>query len=93
MLVLIANYLIIFVIYNNTCKCFYVIIYSNISYFLQGTPCDLLTGEERKYAKGPEYPSNHLSCSVEMVDLQKNCRYNFVIFHNLQHLYTRIIMI
>ncbi|EFN89463.1 ATP-dependent RNA helicase SUV3-like protein, mitochondrial [Harpegnathos saltator] len=37
-----------------------------------GTPCDLLTGEERTYAKGLDNPSNHLSCSVEMVNLQSN---------------------
>lgn len=44
----------------------------------QGTPCDLLTGEERKYINGPDNPANHLSCSVEMVNLQSNCRYHFV---------------
>ncbi|XP_012220462.1 ATP-dependent RNA helicase SUV3 homolog, mitochondrial [Linepithema humile] len=36
----------------------------------RGTPCDLLTGEERKYAKDPDNPANHLSCSVEMANLQ-----------------------
>lgn len=35
-----------------------------------GTPCDLITGEEHKYAKGEESPSNHVSCSVEMVNIQ-----------------------
>lgn len=34
-----------------------------------GTHCDLLTGEERRYAISPNVPANHLSCSVEMVNL------------------------
>ncbi|XP_020281676.1 ATP-dependent RNA helicase SUV3 homolog, mitochondrial [Pseudomyrmex gracilis] len=38
----------------------------------RGTPCDLLTGEERKFIKNPDSPANHLSCSVEMVNLQNN---------------------
>lgn len=38
----------------------------------RGTPCDLLTGEERKCIKGADNPANHLSCSVEMVNLQNN---------------------
>lgn len=50
--------------------------YSNIYIFIlfQGTPCDLLTGEERKYIKGADNPANHLSCSVEMVNLNSNCK-------------------
>ncbi|XP_028049728.2 ATP-dependent RNA helicase SUV3 homolog, mitochondrial [Monomorium pharaonis] len=38
----------------------------------RGTPCDLLTGEERKYVKGQNISANHLSCSVEMANLQNN---------------------
>ncbi|KYM98234.1 hypothetical protein ALC62_11084 [Cyphomyrmex costatus] len=38
----------------------------------RGTPCDLLTGEERKYVKGYNNSANHLSCSVEMANLQNN---------------------
>ncbi|EZA53186.1 ATP-dependent RNA helicase SUV3-like protein, mitochondrial [Ooceraea biroi] len=38
----------------------------------RGTPCDLLTGEERTFAKNPDNPADHLSCSVEMVNLQNN---------------------
>lgn len=34
-----------------------------------GTPCDLVTGEEKTYAKDEEHPAQHLSCSVEMVNL------------------------
>jgi ATP-dependent RNA helicase SUPV3L1/SUV3 len=35
------------------------------------TPCDLLTGEERKYADPENKPSNHLACTVEMANLEK----------------------
>ncbi|XP_064631088.1 ATP-dependent RNA helicase SUPV3L1, mitochondrial-like [Lineus longissimus] len=31
-----------------------------------GTPCDLVTGEERRYAADEENPSNHVACTVEM---------------------------
>ncbi|CRL07148.1 CLUMA_CG020141, isoform A [Clunio marinus] len=34
-----------------------------------GTPCDLVTGEERKYAKNEDFPSKHVSCTVEMTSL------------------------
>ena len=37
----------------------------------RGTPCDLVTGEERKYAREDEEPSNHVSCTVEMTDCNK----------------------
>ncbi|KAG6798484.1 ATP-dependent RNA helicase SUV3, mitochondrial [Apis mellifera caucasica] len=35
-----------------------------------GTPCDLITGEEHKYAKDVTCPANHISCTVEMANLQ-----------------------
>ncbi|XP_054009082.1 ATP-dependent RNA helicase SUV3 homolog, mitochondrial [Hylaeus anthracinus] len=35
-----------------------------------GTPCDLITGEERSYAKNEMSPANHVACSVEMVNVQ-----------------------
>ncbi|XP_076220811.1 suv3 RNA helicase isoform X2 [Nomia melanderi] len=35
-----------------------------------GTPCDLITGEERKYAKNEMSPASHVSCSVEMVNVE-----------------------
>ncbi|KAG7201036.1 hypothetical protein KM043_003387 [Ampulex compressa] len=38
----------------------------------RGTPCDLITGEERINVKGEENPADHASCSVEMVNLNKN---------------------
>ncbi|XP_054164747.1 ATP-dependent RNA helicase SUV3 homolog, mitochondrial-like, partial [Oppia nitens] len=31
-----------------------------------GTDCDLVTGEERRYAKEDNMPSNHIACTVEM---------------------------
>ncbi|XP_015429514.1 PREDICTED: ATP-dependent RNA helicase SUV3 homolog, mitochondrial [Dufourea novaeangliae] len=34
-----------------------------------GTPCDLITGEERRYARNEMSPANHVACSVEMVNL------------------------
>ncbi|XP_043251160.1 ATP-dependent RNA helicase SUV3 homolog, mitochondrial [Colletes gigas] len=34
-----------------------------------GTPCDLITGEERSYAKSEMSPANHVACSVEMVNI------------------------
>ncbi|KAF3425615.1 hypothetical protein E2986_05162 [Frieseomelitta varia] len=35
-----------------------------------GTPCDLITGEEHRYAKNAESPANHTSCSIEMANIQ-----------------------
>ncbi|XP_066587588.1 ATP-dependent RNA helicase SUV3 homolog, mitochondrial [Prorops nasuta] len=35
----------------------------------KGTPCDLITGEERKYAHKDEIPANHVSCTVEMASV------------------------
>ena len=31
-----------------------------------GTPCDLVTGEERAFALGKDHPASHVSCTVEM---------------------------
>jgi len=57
---------------------FYIYILLFIYYFIlfQGTPCDLVTGEERRFAKNPDNPAEHISCSVEMVNLQNNCKYH-----------------
>lgn len=35
----------------------------------KGTPCDLVTGEERKFAINSESPSSHVACTVEMTSL------------------------
>ena len=37
----------------------------------RGTPCDLVTGEERKYANENEEPSSHVACTVEMTNCSK----------------------
>ncbi|KAK5644789.1 hypothetical protein RI129_006089 [Pyrocoelia pectoralis] len=34
-----------------------------------GTPCDLVTGEERSYADAGKNPSGHVACTVEMTSL------------------------
>ncbi|CAH1783944.1 unnamed protein product [Owenia fusiformis] len=35
----------------------------------QGTPCDLVTGEERRYADPDGEPSSHVACTVEMTSV------------------------
>lgn len=40
---------------------------------LQGTDCDLVTGEEKKIVKGDE-ASAHCSSTVEMVSLTQHCK-------------------
>ena len=40
----------------------------------RGTPCDLLTGDEKQFASGdPGTPSGHLSCTVEMANVESYC--------------------
>ena len=36
-----------------------------------GTPCDLVTGEERKFADPEETPSSHVACTVEMTSVNQ----------------------
>ena len=38
-----------------------------------GTKCDLLTGEERRFANADGSPSNHIASTVEMVSLKDLC--------------------
>lgn len=40
----------------------------------KGTPCDLVTGEERKYANPDGTPSTHVSCTVEMTSINTPCK-------------------
>lgn len=40
---------------------------------LRGTDCDLVTGEERKYAKENQTPSAHVACTVEMTSVNTPC--------------------
>lgn len=38
-----------------------------------GTPCDLVTGEERRFARGEGSPSSHVACTVEMTSMNVPC--------------------
>ncbi|KAI1297274.1 ATP-dependent RNA helicase SUPV3L1, mitochondrial [Halotydeus destructor] len=38
-----------------------------------GTPCDLVTGEERTYAKSDQDPAKHVASTVEMVSTSSTC--------------------
>ena len=38
-----------------------------------GTPCDLVTGEERRYANPEGIASNHVACTVEMSSVNTPC--------------------
>jgi ATP-dependent RNA helicase SUPV3L1/SUV3 len=40
----------------------------------RGTPCDLVTGEERKFAVNSESPSAHVACTVEMTSMAIPCK-------------------
>lgn len=40
-----------------------------------GTPCDLVTGEERQSANLDGTPANHVACTVEMAALNKKCEF------------------
>lgn len=48
----------------------------------RGTACDLVTGEERKYAVSENEPSSHISCTVEMASL--NHRYEVAVIDEIQ---------
>ena len=38
----------------------------------RGTPCDLVTGEERRYAREDGEPSSHVACTVEMTNVSQH---------------------
>lgn len=46
----------------------------------KGTPCDLVTGEERKYADEKDEPSKHVSCTVEMANVNTPCMFDYFNF-------------
>uniref|UniRef100_A0A1B6D0T0 ATP-dependent RNA helicase SUV3 homolog, mitochondrial n=1 Tax=Clastoptera arizonana TaxID=38151 RepID=A0A1B6D0T0_9HEMI len=48
----------------------------------RGTPCDLITGEERKFCQQNNTPANHVSCTVEMTNL--NTLYEVAIIDEIQ---------
>ena len=45
------------------------------TFVLKGTPCDLVTGEERIFQKGDQDPASHVSCTVEMLSVHTPCKY------------------
>ncbi|KAK9877040.1 hypothetical protein WA026_016067 [Henosepilachna vigintioctopunctata] len=47
-----------------------------------GTPCDLITGEERNYADPSGAPSSHVSCTVEMTSV--NTPYEVAVIDEIQ---------
>lgn len=40
----------------------------------KGTPCDLVTGEERRTGQDDGTAANHISCTVEMTALNRRCK-------------------
>ena len=45
----------------------------------RGTPCDLLTGEEKQFASGDaEAPASHMSCTVEMANVHSYCESSLI---------------
>lgn len=50
----------------------------------RGTACDLVTGEERKYALGEGNPAAHVSCTVEMTSV--NIPYEVAVIDEIQML-------
>ncbi|XP_071440725.1 ATP-dependent RNA helicase SUV3 homolog, mitochondrial [Hetaerina americana] len=50
----------------------------------RGTHCDLVTGEERRYARDDNEPSNHVSCTVEMTNV--NMPYEVAVIDEIQML-------
>lgn len=43
-------------------------------FLFQGIFCDLITGEERRWAVSENEPSNHLACTVEVCSTTRECR-------------------
>ncbi|XP_067000401.2 ATP-dependent RNA helicase SUV3 homolog, mitochondrial [Anabrus simplex] len=48
----------------------------------RGTPCDLVTGEERRFADPDGNPSSHVSCTVEMTSI--NTPYEVAVIDEIQ---------
>uniref|UniRef100_A0A0N5AMU9 ATP-dependent RNA helicase SUV3 homolog, mitochondrial n=1 Tax=Syphacia muris TaxID=451379 RepID=A0A0N5AMU9_9BILA len=49
-----------------------------------GVKCDLITGEERRYAVNPSTPSSHIACTVEMLATDRS--YDVAIIDEIQML-------
>uniref|UniRef100_A0A1A9WC08 ATP-dependent RNA helicase SUV3 homolog, mitochondrial n=1 Tax=Glossina brevipalpis TaxID=37001 RepID=A0A1A9WC08_9MUSC len=50
----------------------------------RGTPCDLVTGEERKYGINENTPAAHVACTVEMTSI--NTPYEVAVIDEIQQL-------
>ncbi|KAI5713545.1 hypothetical protein M8J76_001063 [Diaphorina citri] len=48
----------------------------------RGTPCDLITGEEKKFIQGEEKPASHVACTVEMTSV--NIPYEVAVIDEIQ---------
>lgn len=48
----------------------------------RGTPCDLVTGEERRFASPTGEPSSHVACTVEMTNV--NQHYEVAVIDEIQ---------
>jgi ATP-dependent RNA helicase SUPV3L1/SUV3 len=51
----------------------------------RGTPCDLVTGEDRKWASPEGEPSNHISCTVEMTNISQTYEVKYRTFQQTLH--------
>lgn len=52
----------------------------------KGTPCDLVTGEERRMGNEDETAANHVACTVEMAALNRRCKHTMVTIAYILHL-------
>ncbi|XP_064552930.1 ATP-dependent RNA helicase SUV3 homolog, mitochondrial isoform X1 [Drosophila montana] len=50
----------------------------------RGTPCDLVTGEERKFGISENSPANHVACTVEMTSV--NTPYEVAVIDEIQQM-------
>ncbi|XP_017967451.1 ATP-dependent RNA helicase SUV3 homolog, mitochondrial [Drosophila navojoa] len=50
----------------------------------RGTPCDLVTGEERKFGISETSPANHVACTVEMTSV--NTPYEVAVIDEIQQI-------
>ncbi|XP_001359616.3 ATP-dependent RNA helicase SUV3 homolog, mitochondrial [Drosophila pseudoobscura] len=50
----------------------------------RGTPCDLVTGEERKFGISDNSPANHVACTVEMTSV--NTPYEVAVIDEIQQI-------
>lgn len=48
----------------------------------KGTPCDLVTGEERQCVLPDNTPANHVACTIEMVSVEK--KYDVAVIDEIQ---------